>query len=126
MLNNNNVATDAKQMVRTELTNLENWAALSEGYSGANYNHHWCDDWNISDEEKLALFVRGYKGEAYHEWDGERLMIEHASTSRHREAIYWDLTMIDSLDEIDHSIVEEVIEQMFQGKEVDFLQAANA
>tara|TARA_R100000773_G_scaffold27305_1_gene23615 strand:- start:401 stop:760 length:360 start_codon:yes stop_codon:yes gene_type:complete len=117
---------NVKQLVRTELTNLDNWTPMSEGYSGSNYNHHWAEDWDISDEFKKDLFVRGYKGEAYHEWDGERLMIEHASTSRHRESIYFDVTEIESLDEIDSEIIDEVIEQMFQGKEIDFLEAVNA
>tara|TARA_R100000388_G_C7214134_1_gene145217 strand:- start:385 stop:744 length:360 start_codon:yes stop_codon:yes gene_type:complete len=117
---------NVKQLVRTELTNLDNWAAISEGYSGRNLNHHWAEDWDISDEFKKDLFVRGYKGEAYHEWDGERLMIEHASTSRHREAIYFDVTELESLDEIESSIIDEVVEQMFQGKEIDFLEAVNA
>ena len=117
---------NVKQLVRTELTNLDNWSAVSEGYSGRNYNHHWAEEWDITDEEKKDLFVRGYKGEAYHEWDGERLMIEHASTSRHREAIYLDITGIEALDVIDYDIIEEVVGQMFQGKEIDFLEAVNA
>mgnify|MGYP003120396332 FL=1 len=53
-------------------------------------------------------------------------MIEHASTSRHREAIYFDVTELESLDEIESSIIDEVVEQMFQGKEIDFLEAVNA
>lgn len=50
-----------KQMIRTALTNLENWKAINEGWEGTNFNHHWDCEIEMAEEDKKEIFVAAYQ-----------------------------------------------------------------
>ena len=119
-----------KQKIRSYIMDAANWTGFEEGYEGRNYNHHWRNDRFFSEEEIKWLLVDAYKGELEFEFDGERIIIIAAETSRHREAIEldlcdWDWWMSDEPDDLGCEDVEEILNNLFR-PEPDFLAAVNS
>ena len=105
-----------------------NWTGFEEGYEGRNYNHHWRSARLFPEEEIKILLVDAYKGELEFEFDGERIIIIAAETSRHREAIEldlceWDWWLEDS--EFGYDEMKQILKDLFCG-EPDFLEAVNS
>ena len=113
-------------LLREWVMDHSHYTGFEEGFAGSNYNHHWMNHTTLDEDEIKTMLVAAYKGELDYEFDGERLTIVLAETSRHREGIYCDLLDWDAYanDELEFD-VDETIKLLF-GDEVDFLQAMNA
>jgi hypothetical protein len=117
-----------KTKIRSYLMDADNWFGFEEGFEGRNYNHHWKNERDFPEEEIKIILVEAYKGELEMEFDGERITIVAAETSRHREGIELDLCDWDWFEEQDEFGYEEfdkIITDLF-APQPDFLEAVNS
>ena len=118
-----------EQTIREWIMNWENWTGFEEGFEGRNFNHHWKQEKDHSEDEIKTILVDAYKGELDYEFDGENIMLVIGETSRHREGIEldlleWDLYANDIID-VGYDKLCEIVSGLFD-KEPDFLEAVNA
>jgi hypothetical protein len=131
MTNKSTDNTANNTLLRHWVMDFSHWTGYEEGYSGSNYNHHWSEFRSLDEDEIKDILVAAYKGELDVEFDGERLEIHTAETSRHREGIFCDLLNYDAYanDELEFD-VDDTINSLFDKSErapsVDFLIAMNA